>query len=229
MHDNSHRQNRTHTNRTQNKSTHTPPSSTPNDLIPVRWGSTIPVTNLTANTPIPTKHRIVHVRRKDDTTKPRPIKQLCTPSLTTTSHTPFQNPNQKGHPTDNPMHRPKLNITPTNSISPVSKSASISHNNDAQHQAPKQNPQIDYQPTISPTINDHQQSANIITQQSPAHEDIHPCTNTEPSSTEPSPTTRTATTQIQNYYPTPYSRAYRYTNFCNTHDIIISPGSIWHY
>jgi len=104
---------------------------------------------------------------------------------------------------DNPMHQPKLNIKPTHSILPASTSASISHTTDAQFQTPKQNPPTGSQPTISPMTNNHQQSANIATQQSPDCKGTHSCNNAEPSSL-----TQMAITHIQNY-PMPYLCAYR--------------------
>ncbi len=202
MHDNSHYNNQIHTSQTHNKSTHTPPFPTTSNLTTVCWGNNIPAPNLTANTTIPTKPCIVRIWHKDHPTPPQSFKQLHIPSHMTAPDIPFQNPDQKGHLMDNPMHQPKLNIKPTHSILPASTSASISHTTDAQFQTPKQNPPTGSQPTISPTTNDHQQSANIATQQSPDCEGTHSCNNAEPSSL-----TQMAITHIQNY-PMPYLCAY---------------------
>jgi len=143
-------------------------------------------------------------------------------------HSP-QSTDLKAHMTDHPMHHPTLHLTPTNSIPSASTIASICHTNDVKLLSPQQNPPTGPQPTTSSsTITCHQHSANTTTQQPSYSEGIPTWNKSSCNNSEPSFSISQNDTNLQNY-TTPYLHAYWYKNFCNTHNTLIQPESIWYY
>jgi len=209
--------NQTHTSEPHKKSDLISTLLTIRTLTSEKGGSNITASNLLATPPHPTKHRIVRVRRKDDTAKPRHQTQLCTPLSTATTPVTPRSTSWTGQATVNPMQQPNLNSTPAHRP-PDYTIASNCHTHDAQPPALQKNPPTGPKSTNPTATNDQQRNANNTTPESPDSEGCPPSGKSSRTAATQSLSAQRMTTTTTQHHTTPYSRAYRYTSFLNTHD-----------
>jgi len=226
---NHHRSNQTHMSKPHDNLFPKPPHPTTSTPIPANWSNNIPALNSIA-TPIYNRSRIVRVRRKGDTAKPRNPKQLSIPASTAAHGVLSRAIDWQGHRKDQLMHHLNSQTASTNSTSPASTTAFTRHTNDAKILTPQQN--LPTGPTMtasSSKIICNQHNVNTATQQQSDSEDIPTRATPSRNNSEPSVSKPQTDNDLQ-LYPTPYSREYRYKNFRNTHDTTpAQPGSIWHH
>ncbi len=227
------RTNPTNTSATYNKLLPASPR-TANNPIPENCGNNIPAHHPNnATTPNSNRRCIVRIRRKGDTTKPRHQKTTCNPPSTVTPRVLPRCTDRKGQTPSILMHHPTLDPTQTNSTPPAPTIASTCHTNDDQLSAPQQNPSTGSNQTTILMNNCHQQiTKTAIQQTSDSVETIlssgkPSCNDSEAS--DPSTSRTTIIVATNNQHNPPYSRAYRYKNFCSTHGNPVKPESIWHY
>jgi len=207
---------------------------TANNPIPENRGNNIPAHHPNATLPNSNRQCIVCIRRKGDMTKPHNQKPTCNPPSTVTPCVLPRHTDRKGQTLSILMHYPTLDPTQSNSTPPAPTITFTCHTNDDQLLAPQQNPSIGTNQMTLSMNNCHQQITNNAIQQPSDSVEAIPssgkpsCNDSEASDSSISRTTIIVATNIQ-HNPMPYSRAYRYKNFCSTHGNPVKPESIWHY
>jgi len=126
------------------------------------------------------------------------------------------------------MQQPNLNSTPAHRP-PDYTIASNCHTHDAQPPALQKNPPTGPKSTNPTATNDQQRNANNTTPESPDSEGCPPSGKSSRTAATQSLSAQRMTTTTTQHHTTPYSRAYRYTSFLNTHDTRVLPLSIWHH